>query len=282
LTFAFGLWPEPNRLLRSLALSDYYKLRRSTITDAGAGIGFALGLVLAAAFRWSILVVNFRHGDFAGAVLQFAKTMLVWGLVGGAVGAGAGVIGGWAWQRVHSRRRNTVQGPTSRVQRNSFESDPSLAVDRPSSAATIPDSRFPIPASIRIDDSGFPADAFLALAERVWHRGYDAARAAPAIEKTVNVGAWDGTRLVGAVRVLSDGYFFATVPEILVDPAYRRRGIGRALMNRALALSPSGTLVIGATTESVGFFQRMGCELAPMGFVMKSEARVQSPESRGG
>jgi hypothetical protein len=27
--------------------------------------------------------------------------------------------------------------------------------------------------------------------------------------------------------VLTDGYFLATVPEILVDPAYRRHGIGR-------------------------------------------------------
>jgi ribosomal protein S18 acetylase RimI-like enzyme len=44
------------------------------------------------------------------------------------------------------------------------------------------------------------------------------------------------------VRVLSDGYFFSTVPEVIVDPEYRRRGIGRELMRRALEVAPSRAL----------------------------------------
>jgi len=32
-----------------------------------------------------------------------------------------------------------------------------------------------------------------------------------ALTRTTNIGAWDDQRLVGAVRVLTDGYFFATV-----------------------------------------------------------------------
>jgi len=57
--------------------------------------------------------------------------------------------------------------------------------------------------------------------------------ATTALTRTTNIGAWDNDRLVGAVRVLTDGYFVATVPEILVDPDYQRRGIGRELMSRA-------------------------------------------------
>lgn len=121
-------------------------------------------------------------------------------------------------------------------------------------------------AEIRYDDGGFPADAFLALAGRVWPRAYDPARTAAALERTMNLGAWDGDRLVGAARVLSDGYFFATLTEILVDPDYRRRGIGRALMDRALGFTPRGVVFFGAQPEAVGFFERLGCARGLTGF----------------
>jgi GNAT superfamily N-acetyltransferase len=125
--------------------------------------------------------------------------------------------------------------------------------------------------SIRGDDPGFTAAAFLALAQRVWPRDYDPARAAAALARTVNVGAWDGDRLVGAVRVLTDGYFFACVSEILVDPDYQRRGLGRRLMAAALAAAPRGRLFLGAQPQSVEFFERLGYARGPVGFVAERE-----------
>jgi len=119
---------------------------------------------------------------------------------------------------------------------------------------------------IRYDDSGFSVDAFLALAGRVWPGAYDRARTAGALARTTNIGAWDGDRLVGAVRVLTDGYFFATIPEILVDPAYQRRGIGRALMDLALQHTPRGVVFFGAQPQAVGFFERLGCARTLTGF----------------
>ena len=115
---------------------------------------------------------------------------------------------------------------------------------------------------------GFDAVDFVALASRVWPRDYDVARAQEAIARTINIGAWDGARLVGAVRVLSDGYLFSTVPEILVDPTHQRRGIGRALMMLALDVAPRGALFFGAQPQSVGFFERIGCTRGPVGFVL--------------
>jgi GNAT superfamily N-acetyltransferase len=111
------------------------------------------------------------------------------------------------------------------------------------------------------------AQAFVALAERVWPREYDLEGVAEALRNTVNIGAWDGDRLVGSVRVLSDGHLFATLPEILVDPEYQRRGVGRRLMAEALRHAPRGNLFFGAQPESVGFFERLGCKPGPIGFV---------------
>ena len=264
-------------------MSDFYNLRRSTIVDTAAAIGFAAGLIAAMALRWSILNVNFRYGNFARAVYDFAKTMLGWGLVGGVLGLGVGLIIARSWQHVHMqlRQRREVAAaqqvaappmPLGRPAAPPGSSAPIVAAFGGGAAVV----GFPAPTAptraalnIRYDQEGFSAEAFVSLARRVWPRNYDVSRAAQAIDRTLNLGAWDGSRLVGAVRILSDGYFFATIPEILVDPEYRKRGIGRELMARALALSPSGTLLIGATSDSVGFFQRLGCELAPMGFVLR-------------
>lgn len=133
--------------------------------------------------------------------------------------------------------------------------------------------------TISYSNEGFNAEAFVALAERVWPRGYDVAAAAGALAHTVNIGAWDGDLLVGSVRVLTDGYFFATVPEILVDPTYQRRGIGRELMQRALAASPRGALFFGARPQSVGFFDKLGCEPGPTGMVMRLTPRHRTQEA---
>ena len=125
--------------------------------------------------------------------------------------------------------------------------------------------------ALHYNETGFPADAFLALAQRVWPRAYDPERTAAALARTINIGAYDGDRLVGAVRVLTDGYFFAAVPDILVEPAYQRRGIGRELLRRAVARAPSGKVFFGAQPQSVSFFERLGCQRGPEGFVATQE-----------
>jgi ribosomal protein S18 acetylase RimI-like enzyme len=116
-------------------------------------------------------------------------------------------------------------------------------------------------------EQGFAAEDFVALAQRVWPRAYSVGEAAAALARTINIGAWDGSRLVGSVRVLTDGHFFSTIPELLVDPDYRRRGIGRHLMELALDRSPRGKIAFGAQPESVAFFERIGCERKLTGFV---------------
>ncbi len=120
---------------------------------------------------------------------------------------------------------------------------------------------------IRYSSDVAPAD-FFALGQRVWPGSYDLADVTRSLANTVNIGAWDGDTLVGSVRVLTDGYFLATIPEILVDAAYRRRGIGRELMRRAVEQAPRRKLFFGAQPEAVEFFERIGCERRLVGFVV--------------
>jgi GNAT superfamily N-acetyltransferase len=119
----------------------------------------------------------------------------------------------------------------------------------------------------RSGDGALPVDAFVGLARRIWPREYDATKTAAALRLTINIGAWSGDRLVGAVRVLSDGYFFSTVPEVMVDPEYRKHGIGRELMRRALEVTPGGVLFLGAQPGNERFFEHAGFRRGPTGYV---------------
>ena len=46
--------------------------------------------------------------------------------------------------------------------------------------------------------------------------------------------AWHGPRLVGTARVLSDGVLYAFMVDVIVDPAYRGRGVGAVLLRCCL------------------------------------------------
>jgi ribosomal protein S18 acetylase RimI-like enzyme len=124
------------------------------------------------------------------------------------------------------------------------------------------------------------AEQFFELAQKTWPGSYSLPDVATALARTINIGAWDGDALVGCVRVLTDGYFFATIPEILVLTAYRRQGIGRELMRRAVEAAPRGRVLFGAKPESIGFFERIGCHRSLTGFEMRRSVPGFAPTRR--
>ena len=135
----------------------------------------------------------------------------------------------------------------------------------------------------KTDDSELPAAIFLNLAQRVWPRDYNAELAQQALSRTLNITAWHGERLIGCVRILTDGYFFGTIPEILVDPAYQGQGIGRRLMDLAWENSPT-SLFFGAQPGNELFFEKLGYERSMISYVKRKlrpkGIQMRQPPSR--
>ena len=122
-------------------------------------------------------------------------------------------------------------------------------------------------------DKSLDAAAFIYMANQVWPGAYDTQHTKEALEKTINTTAWDNDILVGCVRVLTDGYFFGTVTEILVLPEYQRKGIGKQLMTLAFDTSPT-SLFLGAQPETVGFYEKMGYEKSLQSFMKKKPRKT--------
>ena len=100
---------------------------------------------------------------------------------------------------------------------------------------------------------------FMALVERSGVHGD--VRTADVLRRSTNIGAWDGPRLVGAVRVVSDGRV-GLVSDLLVEPAYRRRGIGRALTNAARMRAGGVLLFPSAPAGAAPFLAAVRAERA--------------------
>lgn len=106
-------------------------------------------------------------------------------------------------------------------------------------------------------DAELAAAEFIDLAQRVWPGDYDRTATETALTWTINATARDSGRLIGAVRVLSDGYFFSTIPELLVDPGFQGLGVGPRLMELAWDASPT-SLLFGAQPGKESFYEALG------------------------
>jgi ribosomal protein S18 acetylase RimI-like enzyme len=70
--------------------------------------------------------------------------------------------------------------------------------------------------------------------------------------------ARDGDRLVGFARAISDGVSSAYVSSVMVDPDYRRRGIGRALLARLMDGRDDIKFVLHARHDARAFYAAIG------------------------
>ncbi|MDR1464665.1 MAG: GNAT family N-acetyltransferase [Oscillospiraceae bacterium] len=87
-----------------------------------------------------------------------------------------------------------------------------------------------------------------------WRKGF----MQPWRNSTLVVSAWDGDRLAGAVRVLSDTIFRSVIYDLLVSPAYRGQGIGKGLVNRCKAHFPNSEWLVGCDKKNSEFYKKLG------------------------
>ncbi|HOB20542.1 MAG TPA: GNAT family N-acetyltransferase [Candidatus Atribacteria bacterium] len=80
----------------------------------------------------------------------------------------------------------------------------------------------------------------------------------PFINSTLVVSAWDGDRLVGAVRVLSDKIIRSVIYDLVVAPEYHSRGIGSELIRRCVEHFPDSEWVVQTERHISGFYEKLG------------------------
>lgn len=120
----------------------------------------------------------------------------------------------------------------------------------------------------KIDDKELNASTFISFANQVWQGEYDVERTQIALSKTLNITAYDNQVLVGCLRILSDGYYFGTITELLVLPNYQKQGIGSKLLQLAKDNTPT-ILYFGAQPGIEAFYEKNGCQKSLQSYVIE-------------
>lgn len=84
------------------------------------------------------------------------------------------------------------------------------------------------------------------------------------------ITAWDGDRLVGIVRTLTDWSYVAYLADLAVDADYQRLGIGKRLVEETRArLWPECMIVLLAAPLANDYYPRIGFEHNPRAWVLR-------------
>ena len=122
----------------------------------------------------------------------------------------------------------------------------------------------------RVDDKQLNASVFLSFVNQIWPGSYDEKRTQNALSKTLNITAYDGDKLIGCLRILSDGYYFGTITELLVLPEYQHKGVGSSLLQLAKANTPT-MLYFGAQPGVEGFYEKNGCKQGVQSYTIEKK-----------
>lgn len=120
-----------------------------------------------------------------------------------------------------------------------------------------------------VDDQKLNSSDFLGFVNKVWPGVYDEEKTRVALKRTINITTYDDDVLIGCLRILTDGYFFGTITELLVLPEYRKRGIGSRLLSLAKDNTPT-LLYFGAQPGVEQFYEKNGCKKSLQSYVWES------------
>ena len=84
------------------------------------------------------------------------------------------------------------------------------------------------------------------------------------------VTAWDGDRLVGFARTLTDFSYVGYLSDLAVDTAYQRQGIGQQLIEKTREqMGPRSFLVLLSAPAAVDYYPRIGFQPHPSAWVLR-------------
>ena len=236
-----------------------------------AFFGFLAGFLGSTPIAWPYLQVGFETQQIVKGFAYFIAITFGVGVALGIVGLGVGRIVGSMWEGGHRvvRRARGLEFAADDLPQPQLEPPEFL----PMHHGEIGPADMPSP-SIRLAFVINAAD-LIELARRSEVEVPDSGRLQESLGRTINIGAYDGEQLVGALRMLTDGYEWTVVTDFLVEPSHRRRGIGSALWRRAADRATGRLAMAQIPPGTEGFFRRLEAMPAYEGFVRGAKSRLQ-------
>ena len=87
----------------------------------------------------------------------------------------------------------------------------------------------------------------------------------------LTITAWDGNKLIGIARTLTDFDYVAYLADLAVDQEYQRAGIGKRLIAETQShLGPDCMIVLLAAPKANDYYEHIGFEHHPRAWILKN------------
>jgi len=93
--------------------------------------------------------------------------------------------------------------------------------------------------------------------------------------------AWDGERLVGVARSVTDFHYACYLSDLAVDTDYQKRGIGVELIDMTQKqLGPKCRLILVSAPRANAYYPKIGFEHQPRAWVLPPDRRAGKGSAR--
>ncbi len=76
--------------------------------------------------------------------------------------------------------------------------------------------------------------------------------------RNIVISAWNNKNLVGIGTSLSDGFLYSVIFDVVVDPDYQKRGIGKTIIELIMKENPSKSYLLTSTFGNEDFYKKLG------------------------
>ena len=90
-------------------------------------------------------------------------------------------------------------------------------------------------------------------------------------EANLVITAWDGARLVGLARSLTDWAFATYLSDLAVRASHQRQGIGRELIRQTQTAGGRALLILLSAPGAVEYYPRVGMQSHPSAWTLRPD-----------
>jgi N-acetylglutamate synthase-like GNAT family acetyltransferase len=72
------------------------------------------------------------------------------------------------------------------------------------------------------------------------------------------VTAWMDNQVVACGRMISDGQMYSAIFDVVVDPDFQKKGIGKGIIEKLIAKAPDTMIHLTSTFGNEAFYEKLG------------------------
>ncbi|CAN5487904.1 GNAT family N-acetyltransferase [soil metagenome] len=88
------------------------------------------------------------------------------------------------------------------------------------------------------------------------------------------ITAWDGEKLIGIARSVTDFSYATYLSDLAVHRAYQRQGIGKELMRRTQQASLNASVILLAAPAAREYYGHVGFQSHPSAWILTPEDKI--------